>query len=139
MLKEEFDKNGDNVLSKDERNAVTALDVQKQRVASLKGIEYFPHLKVLNAQLCRLTELDLSKNTELEVAFLSNNQLSSLTLPEGENHTLKVLDVMSNQLSTLDVSGMKALSFLHVNDNFLTELDLSGNALTDGQGLYRKL
>ena len=134
VLKEEFDKNSDNVLSKDERNAVTALDVQKQRVASLKGIEYFPHLKVLNAQLCRLTELDLSKNTELEVAFLSNNQLSSLTLPEGENHTLKVLDVMSNQLSTLDVSGMKALSFLHVNDNFLTELDLSGNALTDGQG-----
>lgn len=42
VLKEEFDKNGDNVLSKDERNAVTALDVQKQRVASLKGIEYFP-------------------------------------------------------------------------------------------------
>ncbi|HIW14323.1 MAG TPA: InlB B-repeat-containing protein [Firmicutes bacterium] len=133
MVKDEFDTNGDNVLSQGERDAVTALDVQEGPVASLKGVEVFPHLQVLNAQLCRLTELDLSQNTELEAAFVSNNRLVSLTLPK-DNHTLKVLDVMGNRLTTLDVSGLKALTFLHVNDNFLTELDLSGCALTDGQG-----
>lgn len=131
MVKDEFDTNGDNVLSQGERDAVTALDVQEGPVASLKGVEVFPHLQVLNAQLCRLTELDLSQNTELEAAFVSNNRLVSLTLPK-DNHTLKVLDVMGNRLTTLDVSGLKALTFLHVNDNFLTELDLSGCALTDG-------
>ena len=111
VVKDEFDKNGDNVLSKDERNAVTALDVQEQRVASLTGIEYFPHLKVLHAQLCRLTELDLSKNTELEAAYLSNNRLVSLTLPEGENHTLKVLDVMGNRQKSLSyTSTVRAVS-----------------------------
>ena len=133
MVKDEFDTNGDNVLSQGERDAVTALDVQEGPVASLKGVEVFPHLQVLNAQLCRLTELDLSQNTELEAAFVSNNRLVSLTLPK-DNHNLKVLDVMGNRLTTLDVSGLKALTFLHVNDNFLTELDLSGCALTDGQG-----
>ena len=112
---------------------MTALDVQEGPVASLKGVEVFPHLQVLNAQLCRLTELDLSQNTELEAAFVSNNRLVSLTLPK-DNHTLKVLDVMGNRMTTLDVSGLKALTFLHVNDNFLTELDLSGCALTGGQG-----
>lgn len=48
MVKDEFDTNGDNVLSQGERDAVTALDVQEGPVASLKGVEVFPHLQVLN-------------------------------------------------------------------------------------------
>lgn len=83
------------------------------------------------ADLNRLQSLDVSKNVNLVTLDVNNNELKSITLPnQEENNTLTYLDVFANQLTSLDVSNLHALTFLHADDNQLTHLDLSENPLT---------
>ena len=49
----------DGTLTEDELQAVTAMDVSNQGIASLKGIEYFTNLESLNCRGNQLTQLDV--------------------------------------------------------------------------------
>ena len=73
----EFDTNGDNWLSQNERDKVTEIDVSSKEIGSLKGIEKFKNLETLDCHniYCLntvdghydwLTELDVSQNTKLK-------------------------------------------------------------------------
>ena len=58
--------------------------------------------------------------------YVSNENIASL---EGLHYfpNLKSLDCVSNQLTTLDISKNKALSYLNCSHNQLTALDISNN------------
>lgn len=73
-----------------------------------------------------LTELDLSKCTNLEYLWLSRNSLSSLDL--SNNTALKVLWCRENMLTKLDLSNNSNLIELYCCENLLTKLDLSKNS-----------
>ena len=87
-VKEHYDADGDGMLSEDEASAVTEIhlrtreqredDVGKLTCATLKGIEHFPNLQVLDAVECGLTELDVSKNTKLVRMECQANKLKKL-------------------------------------------------------------
>lgn len=115
------DKNGS--LSEEERNAVTSLKPSVS-VVSFQGIEYFPHLKTLEGS-GRATELDLSKNTELEsIVILFNSQhLETLTL--GSQPNLKTLKLTMTSLNALDLTQCPALEELQLESGNVQELDLS--------------
>ena len=161
-VRENFDKNGDGVLSQSEADAVTEIDVNKdynaykapdsEKISSLKGIEYFSELKYLDCRWNQLTRLDLSKNAKLTKLYCNNNQLTTLnvsknaklerlecndnqltTLDVSKNAKLWSLDCENNQLKRLDVSKNTKLTFLWCSDNQLTTLDVSKN--TELRGL----
>ncbi len=84
---ENFDINGDKILSESEANAIRAVNIDsKKNIYSVKGIEYFVNLESLQAyNAIALRTLDLSKNTNLrtikEQAFYKCHGLESVMLP----------------------------------------------------------
>ncbi|MBR3056420.1 MAG: DUF4214 domain-containing protein [Clostridiales bacterium] len=117
------DYGSDGILTEAEIADVKEIDVRKQSISDLKGIEYFTELTELQCYDNQLTSLDVSKNADLEILDCSNTQLTSLDV---SNHTkLKRLECSNNQLTKLDVSGCTALESLYCVNNQLTSLDVS--------------
>ncbi|MFR7349396.1 leucine-rich repeat domain-containing protein, partial [Peptoniphilus sp.] len=147
------DKTGGFVLSQEELNAVTSIDVSvdsgaKGLIESIKGIEHFPNLETLNCKNNSITgDLDLSKNTSLkeldcrenEITSLSNipksietiicseNKLTKLDLSECDG--LKKLNCDKNKIEVLNLPDNGSLSYLVCSQNKLAELDLKGHLL----------
>ncbi len=122
------DKNG--WLSDAERNAVTQIDCSGTEAVpvnlqTLKGIEHFPNLTNLYCAYDKLTSLDVSRNTKLELLYCAGNSLTSLNV--SQNTKLTWLSVSSNSLSSLDLTRNTALVTLYAHYNQLKTLDLSKN------------
>ena len=105
-------------------------------LTSLKGIEYFTSLRSLTCRGNKITQLDLSKNINLEDCDCSWSELKQLEL--GNLTKLWYLMCMSNPLTKLDVSktGLRILvlwgnqlSDLKLNTQ-LEVLECMGNQLT---------
>lgn len=146
-------RGGGFVLSQEELNAVTSIDVSvdsgaKGLIESIKGIEHFPNLETLNCKNNSITgDLDLSKNTSLkeldcrenEITSLSNipksietiicseNKLTKLDLSECDG--LKKLNCDKNKIEVLNLPDNGSLSYLVCSQNKLAELDLKGHLL----------
>ena len=127
-----FDTDKDGLLSADELEKVTKIDVNSKEISDLKGIELFTALEGLDCGNNRLTTLDLSKNLNLEKLDCDGNQLTSLDV--SNCHNLTGLNCGSNSLTSLNVTGCKSLDTLSCDYNSLTELDLTGCSLL--KGLY---
>lgn len=120
-----LDRSGNGYLSQKEINSITEITCSSQ-IISLKGIEYFTELKTLDCSECELlSEIDVSRNTKLEVLDLSWCNIAKLDV--SKNTALKELFCGYNNLKELDVSNNTALTRLHCYRNQLTELDVSNN------------
>ena len=131
-VQENFDMDRDGILSQSEADAVTRIEVNKdkdtpdsEKISSLKGIEYFSELKDLDCRWNQLTRLDLSKNAKLRWLDCQDNQLTRLDL--SKNAKLRYLNCGGNQLTNLDLSENTELEYLWCYDNQLTTLDVSKN------------
>jgi hypothetical protein len=69
--------------------AVTSLDVSNKKIKDLTGIEAFTALVTLICHTNELTDLDLSKNTNLFNLNCDNNYLINLNVKNGNNTTVK--------------------------------------------------
>ena len=126
---ENFDTDGNGVLSDTEKNAVTSIKVSSKSISSMAGVENFKNLKTLSCSSNQLSSLDVSQNTALTSLECYGNQLSSLDV--SQNTALTRLTCENNQLSSLDVSQNTALTTLFCDRNQLSSLDVSRNtALT---------
>ncbi len=123
----QFDTDSDGVLSADERDAVTKIDVYHKNIKDLTGIEYFPKLKRLDCGKNQLTDLDVSRNPALFDLNCSYNQLTQLNV--NQNTQLEYLTCSSNQLFNLNVSMNAQLTYLNCSYNQLTQLDVSMNPM----------
>ena len=121
----EFDKDGDKKLSSAEIAAVKEIIASLRGIKNLKGIEFFTALETLNCVQCELTELDVSKNTELTRLECWDNKLTALDV--SKNTKLTRLGCWKNELTALDVSKNTELTSLNCGFNKLTELDVSKN------------
>ena len=128
-VKENFDTDGNNILSTSELAAVTEIDCSNQGISDLTGIEYFTNLTVLHCSHNQLTLLDISKNTNLTELLCQMNQLTSLDVSNCIN--LKKLRCENNQLTSLDVRNDTMLNELKCYNNQLSSLDLSDNTWLD--------
>lgn len=147
VLKDTFsDYLQDNILTQDEIEKITSLDISFQGISNLKGIEFLTELKYLNAEANNIEILDLSNNINLKTLELSNNQLlKSLELPQSiENiylnfntklnkvdlsslSNLKLLYAVDVPLNSLDVRGLTKLISLNIENTNIKEIDLSNN------------
>jgi uncharacterized repeat protein (TIGR02543 family) len=136
----------DGLLTAEERNKITEIDLTEQNISNLTGIEHFSSLLILTLTQNRLTDLDLSQNTALEELYCSSNQLTKLDLSQNINLTkvycasnlltdlnikncakLLSLNCEKNKLETLDLSGNPELIQLYCRHNMLSQLDVSHN------------
>lgn len=89
---------------------------------TLGGIEKLSQLKALFVQTdSKITDLDLSHNIALEHVAISAG-VEHFTFPELKN--LKVLDLLTNPLKSVNISSSTDLEKLILNSNKLEELDL---------------
>ena len=125
-VKDEFDKDGNEVLSAAEIAAADTIFVTGKPITSIEGIAYFTALTNLTCSNTKLTTLDTSYNTEL--VFLECNEVSTLTsLNVSQNTKLKVLRCNDNALADLNLTNNTALEKLECGGNEFTTLDLSKN------------
>ena len=133
-----FDTNGDGEISSSEAKQVTTIDVNTDDIYSLDGIEYFTNLTYLycvgnftwgDLEIIKiygkLTELDLSNNTQLVLLYCYGNQLTELDL--SENTKLTYLNCDGNPLTKLDLSNNTQLTNLNCERCQLTQLNLNKN------------
>ena len=130
FVKENLDKNKDNILDAGEIAAVKMIEANNMGIKSLEGVGFFTALETLKCWDNELTGLDLSKNTALKNLQCSNSKLQSLDLSQNPN--LTQLYCGRNPLTTLDLSKNAKLKVLNCSGfanrrTKLTELDLSQN------------
>ncbi len=131
FVKENLDKNKDDILDAMEIAAVKMIEANKMGIKSLEGVGFFTALETLKCWDNELTGLDLSKNTALKNLQCSNSKLQSLDLSQNPN--LTQLYCGRNPLTTLDLSKNAKLKVLNCSGfanrrTKLTELDLSQNS-----------
>ena len=130
----DLDKNGS--LSSSERSAVTEISIDEDTVAyvedvwSLKGIEFFTSLKILNCSYTRIETLDLHANTKLEELYCGNTYIETLDL--NANTKLRELVCFATDVRSLDLSRQtELLSLTCYNCPLLTSLNLNANTKLD--------
>ena len=131
FVKENLDKNKDNILDAMEIAAVKKIEANKMGIKSLEGVGFFTALETLKCWDNELTGLDLSKNTKLTSLSCSENKLTALDV--SKNTELTRLYCRSNRLTALDVSKNTKLEMLDCESDSLlsymklTKLDVSQN------------
>ncbi|MBQ9169200.1 MAG: hypothetical protein IJ148_00040 [Bacteroidaceae bacterium] len=121
-----LDQQEANVFSSSETNKsvyYVTIDVTGRDISSLKGIEYFPELEILNITRNNITELDVSPFKYLLKLVTTSNPLKSLDVTKSPQ--LRNLRCDYNQLTRLDLSKSDSLIFLNCTNNLLTYIDFS--------------
>lgn len=122
----------DGVLTREERESVTGIHAQRCGIVSLKGIELFPNLRMIDVEGNHIERVDLSGNPELLSVYLRNNCLQSVDF--SNNTKLEFVEVFDNQLSEVDLSMLPNLRFVHLDYNNLKIIDLSHNTKLEADG-----
>lgn len=141
---ENFDINGDKILSESEANAIRAVNINsKQSIYSVKGIEYFVNLESFQAyNAIALRTLDLSKNTNFrtikEQALYKCSSLESVILPS----TIETIegDAFHDcpKLASINIpDGVKSIgSYAFAGDLQLAEIALPQSIETIGKNAF---
>jgi Leucine-rich repeat (LRR) protein len=114
LIEEGVDTNGDGIISLAEAEAVISLDVYRENISDLTGIELFVNLEALFCSRNQLTSLNVSNNTALTRLWCGWNQLTSLDV--SNNTALTDLFCGNNQLTSLDISNNMQLHFLKLEE-----------------------
>ena len=115
----------DGVLTAEEVQGITEIQVSNQGIASLEGIGTFVNLEKLYCSNNLLTALDVSGNPRLMTLLCDINRLTELDL--SHNTALVNLNCESNYLTSLNLTGCTELDWLYCRHNLLSQLDLSTN------------
>ncbi len=108
--------------------SVKTLDLDKNNIADLTGIEGFLSLTKLSASLNDIPSIDLSANTQLDTLYLIGNQLKTVDL--SQNTKLLYVNVDSNQLKTLTgISEATKLKWLNASFNYLKAFSIHSEAI----------
>lgn len=156
FVSERFDEDQDGILSVVEIKSVKQIDLYRDDVSNLKGIEIFKNLtqfycrdisiespnlgknkklKSVSFHNCSLKKLDVSENKELQQLNCRRNNLEQLDV--SKNEELQQLDCSLNNLKQLDVSKNEKLQKLSCYENELKSLDLSSNKVLKNVNCYK--
>ncbi|MEG2643416.1 MAG: leucine-rich repeat domain-containing protein, partial [Eubacterium sp.] len=112
----------------------TLLDLRRQGLTQIDGIEIFSNLESLDLNGNQLTSLpdSIGNLEQLEMLDLSENQLTSLPESIGNLVNLQILGLISNQLTSLpeSIENLVNLEWLYLSRNQLTSLPESIGKLT---------
>lgn len=98
---------------------------EEVKIRSIKGIEYFTNVDQIWCGFNALTQIDVSKNTNLVYLSVCGNKLAKIDV--SKNRKLQMLDVRNNGMKKLDVSKNTELTSLWCGENKFTSIDVSKN------------
>lgn len=143
-IEQALDKSTGADITVGELAGLTKLRVDDAGISDATGIEYATGLTWLDLRGNSLTRIDLSKNVNLTLLLLSENELApydhdsnALTddlFPIGgldQLTSLISIDLNDNQLDTIDLTANTALLSISVRNNNLTSIDVSGLSLLE--------
>lgn len=117
----------DGFISQVDANNILSLSLNNKGINSLEGIRYFNSLEELFALSNNLSSLDLrfvNNISNLKKLYVGYNNIEDLNIEN--NLTLEELNVVNNELISLDLSNHTQLKDIYVGYNQLTNLgDLS--------------
>lgn len=127
-LLKNFDRDADDVISPYEAQWITEISVETDQIASVRGIEYMPHLRTLNVRGSEngkggLTELDVSHNPLLKEIACAQNGISRLDI--SHNPQLTQLYFNDTHVSSIDLSANPLIQIINCGNTPLTQLDVS--------------
>ncbi len=111
----------DNIISKDEIEAITLLNLNDANISDLSGIEDFINLETLWCYKNNLSILDISQNLKLKLLDCRWNNIHYLNIG---NPTLEEIYCSSNSLQNLDLSRVLSLVKIDCDENKLENLDV---------------
>lgn len=115
----------DHMLSREYLKKVSSLTFSENFPLYQTDLFYFTGLKSLTCtDLEQLTDLDLSKNSELIELTCTGTGIRSLNLTA--NSRLEYIQLSGNKLSSLNVTGLTNLSFLDCRFNSLDTIETNG-------------
>ncbi|MCB9426359.1 MAG: T9SS type A sorting domain-containing protein [Flavobacteriales bacterium] len=120
-----LDKNKNGEIEVSEAKLAYKLEVQSSLISDLHGIEFFTNITKLVCGGNKLTNLDLSKNLNLEELECANSKLITLNIQKLKK--LSSLIVYNNQLSEINTHDNINLKSITCNNNELTSFDFSNN------------
>jgi hypothetical protein len=120
-----IDTNNDGQIQESEVLNVSYLNVQRNQISSLVGIEKFTKLNILYCDDNSLTTLDITTLVNLTTLGCRSNQLTSLNVDPLVN--LSTLFCDDNQLTSLNVTSLVNLTRLYCGNNSYSSLDLTNN------------
>ncbi|MDE6476199.1 MAG: hypothetical protein K2L08_05035, partial [Erysipelotrichaceae bacterium] len=112
-VKKQFDKDNNNILNKEELDAVTTINFTRDLTAAgsgelktLKGIEYFQNLTTFISEYTsfKMEEADFSKNPNLTKVILNATEA-------------KVVNVSGTQITHLELHNSRNLEVINLGDN----------------------
>ncbi len=127
-IAENFDTDGDGLLSAEEIAAVTEIDVGGKGISTLSGVEHFTELTSLYCASNSLTTLNVSALKKLILLSCDNNSITALDV--RSNTALKVLTCEYNNLIALDLSQNTELMDVVVYNQNDVSITLSADDAT---------
>ena len=130
-VKEEFDLNGDKVLSDKEISEVDTIildgikEPKYREIKSISGIEYFSELKDFRLFDCNIETADFSGNENLLAVYSWGEFLADINIEN--NLKLEEISIKNGQIKELDISNKTELKKLDLTGCPIEEIDLSKN------------
>lgn len=131
-LSENIDSDGNGILSSDEINNTTKINIfekdadgNKYEVKDTTGLQYFTEITTLDCYMCGLEKIDISSNTKLQSVNLAENNLTYIDVSNCTN--ILNISLEYNNLSSIDVSNNTSLISLDLRQNNIKEIDLTNN------------
>ena len=127
-IADSFDSDSDGYLSPDEIANITRIYIagteEYESLSSLEGVKYFTELRSLQCGGTEMTALDLEGMTKLEYIDVSSNELTDIELTGCAALTELVCNV--NELTELDLSSLESLEYVSCFSNKLENINLTG-------------
>ncbi len=123
LIEKGVDSSGDGLISYDEAEDVSSLNVSGKGIQDITGIAAFINLNSLSCQQNELTSLDIPGSPLLTDLVCAENHLTNLDFTGCG--ALNSVICSDNQLTSLDLSGCPDLTIFYCDGNLLTSLNVS--------------
>ena len=128
-----FDSDSDGILSSDEGAQISTIELNTDNISTLADLSFFPGLQKIHAEgtrrgdsgLGKLTGIDASANSNLQIIYATHNHICSLKLPDVKTKLCNIAFCI-NELQAVDIREYKELDFVDIAYNRLESIDLVG-------------
>lgn len=131
VVKKVYDKDNDGYISDQEIANIKVLQVnlylssKDDKIQNIKGIEYLTALERLDVSSQDIANIDLSKNTKLQVLLMNKNPIASIDL--SQNKALKIVNLGETNITNIDLSALTQLESFTFSKTGIKNIDLSHN------------